>query len=841
MTGGLAAGLAGLLLAAAVHGSDQAPVFQGLSLTAALQRLQARGVPVFFSSNVVAESMQVETEPRGASPREILDEILRPHGLRAEEVLDGRLVVVAAPSVPRTLRGRVLQGDGRPLAGARVRVEGRQGEATSAADGSFAISGLEAGAYTVEVQREGFVSGRWPAVEIPAERDRVLTVELEPIPAMSEEIFVPVRDRQVDPGWALSIEGEAAAKLPHLGDDPFRAAGLLSGASSSEASAQIQVRGGRDDEVLIVLDGLELLAPYHLQEYDSALSIVAPTLLDRIELSTGGYAAEYGDRMSGVLDMTTLTPPSARRFELGLGILYGDAAASGALSGDQGRWYLGARGGTYHLALEVALEVNGRAESPRYWDAFGKLDLSVRPGQSLQLNTLLAEDELGVATSEPGRERYRSLWGNRYLWLSHGAVPAPDLLVETIASVGRIDRARSGSAANSEARFDLRDHRRFDLFGLKHVWRSASGESRLLEAGFEARRLSSVIDYRSDHDLADPLAMLRPQPPAGSTVFQGDLDYDQASGFVSSRLRPVDALTAEVGARFDHNDITRDTRFSPRLNLAWQPREGNVFRLAWGWFYQSQRPNELQVEDGETGLAGAERAEHRILGYEHRRPGGATVRLEAYQRRLSHPRARFENLFDPVTLFPELSGARVRIAPDGGLTQGIDLFVRGAGRGPLSWWLTYSYSSVQDRFGRRLVPRDVDQPHALRADLSYRLRTGWTLSAAWHYHTGRPTTEVTARVVPGADGSPGIEPVLGPLHGERLPDYHRLDVRVGRVWNLPLGELSTYLDVQNLYDRDNVRGFDFTFETGAAGEPRVRARPVSWGEFLPSIGLRWRF
>jgi outer membrane receptor protein involved in Fe transport len=770
-----------LLLAAAAAAAagrqQEKPAFLGLSLTAALQLLQARGLPVFFSSSVVRDSMRVETEPRGSSPREVLDEILQPHGLRAEEVRAGRLIVVAAPPAPAQGRRATVQ-------------------------------------------------------------DRPPAVEREPLPVMTEEIFVtPGRNGQEGLIGSLSIGSAEAGMLPHLGDDPFRAAGLLSGAASSEASSRIHVHGGRDDEVLIVLDGLELLAPYHLQDYDSALSIVASTVVDRIELSTGGYPAEYGDRMSGVLDMTTLTPPRARRFALGLGILYGDASASGALSGDRGRWYFGGRSGTYHLALEV----NGREESPRYWDTFGKLELSLRPDQTLQLNALAAEDELYVAASEPGGERYQSYWGNRYLWLTHGAVPTPDLFIETIASAGRIDRARSGSAADSEARFELRDHRLLDLFGLKHAWRFQPGERRSLEGGVELRRLRSTFDYRSDHDLADPLATLRPQPPKGSTSLQERLDYDQAAAFVSSRLRPVEALTAELGARLDHNGFTGESHVSPRLNLAWKPSEGNVFRLAWGWFYQSQRPNELQIGDGETELARAERAEHRILGFEHRRGSGAAFRVETYQRRLIRPRTRFENLFDPVTLFPELSGARVRIAPDGGLTQGIDLFVRGADRGPLSWWLAYSYSSIEDRLGGRLVPRGVDQPHALRADLDYRTQGGWSFNAAWLYHTGWPTTEVTARVVPASDGSSRIEPVLGPLHGERLPAYHRLDFRVSRAWKVPLGELSTYLDLQNLYDRENVRGFDnFAFEIGQTGEPRVHSEAVSWGEFLPSFGIRWQ-
>lgn len=841
------------LVAPAAFGEDSAgresPALVGLSLAEALQVLQAEGLPLFFSSNVVRDSMRVQAEPRGTSARAILDELLRPHGLRAQEVLRGRLVVVAATTASGVLQGRVLKrSDGRPLAGVRVSVAGGAAEATTSADGSFAISDLAPGVYTVEAHGSGFLSGRWSGVEIREGRARRMTIELDPVPTVVDEIVVtpgPSEIRQGDPVGSLSMSAVDAGVLPHLGDDVFRAVSLQPGTAASEGSARLHVRGGRDDEVLIVLDGLELLAPYHLQEFDSALSIVAPALVDRVELSSGGYPAEYGDRLSGVINMTTQTPHRSRRFEVGLGLLYGEASASGAFLGERGRWYGAARSGNYHLALEV----NGREEKPTYWDAFGKLESSLGPGQTLQLNSLVAEDEFNLDAEDrfgreesDGGERYRSRWRNQYVWLTHGAIVEPDLFIESIASVGRIDRTRSGKAAGSEGHFTVRDFRLFDLAAVKHVWRYQAGERHSVEGGVELRQLHSNIDYHNDHALSDPLTPLLLRPAEGSTAFQGIHDYRQAGAFLNSKLRPFADLTAELGVRYDRNEATEDRHVSPRLSLTWKPWERSSLHLAWGWFYQSQRPNELQVEDGLTELARAERAEHRIVGFEHRRTSGATLRIEVYQRQLSRSRVRFENLFDPVVLFPELTSDRVSIAPDGGRAEGLDIFFRSAEHGLFSWWLTYSLSSVKEKVDGRMVPRAVDQPHAFRGDLNYRPGGGWNLNAAWLYHTGWPTTRLTARTVPAADGTTSLQPVLGPLHGERLPAYHRLDLRLSRTWSLRLGRLESYLDLQNLYDRENVRGFDdFVFDQTAAGEVRVRSRTLSWGGLLPSFGVRWQF
>jgi hypothetical protein len=265
-----------------------------------------------------------------------------------------------------------------------------------------------------------------------------------------------------------------------------------------------------------------------------------------------------------------------------------------------------------------------------------------------------------------------------------------------------------------------------------------------------------------------------------------------------------------------------------------------VVRLAWGWFYQSQRPYELQVEDDETELGQAELAEHRVLDFEHRFNNGGSLRAEAFERRISRTRARYENLFDPVMVFPELAQDRVRIEPGDGEAEGVEVVYRSAEGAPFGWWLSYAFSSAEEEIDGRQVPRSIDQTHGVRAGWSYRTRRGWSFNALWQYHTGWPTTEVTGRVETAADGSQTVVPVLGPLHGERLHPYHRLDLRIGRSWSLSRGRLSAYVDLQNLYDRDNVRGFsDFGFELDAYGRVVVRSEPVSWGGLLPSFGVRW--
>ena len=210
--------------------------------------------------------------------------------------------------------------------------------------------------------------------------------------------------------------------------------------------------------------------------------------------------------------MTSLDPSSTRRFTLGLGLVFGEASASGGLAEGRGRWSLGARAGNYHLPLEV----HGREENPQYGDTFGKLETSLASGQTLQANVLAAEDLIRLA--EHG-ERYGGRWGNRYLWLTHGAIVGSHVFVESIGSVGRVSRDRRGSAEGGAESFSVTDRRRFDLAGLKQVWSFESGPRASLAVGFEARELHAALDYQAERELG--------AAPAAETAFSGSFDYSQ--------------------------------------------------------------------------------------------------------------------------------------------------------------------------------------------------------------------------------------------------------------------------------------------------------------------------
>jgi hypothetical protein len=272
----------------------------------------------------------------------------------------------------------------------------------------------------------------------------------------------------------------------------------------------------------------------------------------------------------------------------------------------------------------------------------------------------------------------------------------------------------------------------------------------------------------------------------------------------------------------------------------WRPGERSEIRLALGRFNQSQRIHELHVEDGETEFSRAEVAEQAELSFQHRFRSGIRVRLDAYYRELSNLKPRYENVWEPVELFPETTMDRVLIEPEEARLQGIELLVRGDAKRPIVWWASYALSSADDVIDGREVPRSWDQTHSGKFLIGYRRDNRWSVSLSGSAHTGWPTTPVLPDVQP--DGS--IEPIFDEdeRNTDRYSDYFRLDLKARWAIPAPRGRVWLGLEVINLTDRDNPCCLnDAFFYPQPDGTIDVERDFDPWLGIRPAVSFLWEF
>ncbi|MCP4201434.1 MAG: TonB-dependent receptor [bacterium] len=674
------------------------------------------------------------------------------------------------------------------------------------------------------------------------------TPEETAVPVALDEIVVTARYSLLrdEPVTVVDLNREQIMELPHFGDDLFRAVSILPGISSKDFSARFNVRGGPHEELLVRLDGLELFEPFHLEDFEGVFNILDPEVIGAVDLIPGSYPAEYGDRMSGVLDLTT-SRPSQLRTNLGVSFSNLWVGGSGSFAEDKGRWLSSARRGYLDLIMNFVGEDQGKSDDdewkPRYWDLFTKLDYDLNPSHSVSFKLLSADDSLTIDEVDGAEElTLRTAYGNSTLGASHRAILGSKTVVESIVSAARVDRDRSILWSEYAEHFDMLDDRVLDVLDLRQDWSIAASDRHYLKAGLQARSCDADYDYfneiEDDNFIDDP----RFPPPVRTTRYLGVESGEQYSLWIADRTRIGKHLTAEVGGRYDEQTLADDSQASPRLNLVWELAEESVLRAGWGHFYQSQRVHELDVEFGETEFYPVQRAEHLNLGFEKRWFQGYSLRIDAYRREVRDPRPRYETLFNPFEPIAEVAPDLIRIAPDSVLAEGVETYLRSPVRRKLNWWLSYTFSSIEDEVDGRKQLRSNDQPHAFTANANWHVGEKWNLNWVWLFHTGWPATDVSGEWVREPDGSGRLAYTVGPFYAERWPDYHRLDLRASRVTRLRNGRLTFFVDVQNLYDQNNLRGIEIDGWSWVQ-QPDGGYTPVfneeSWFGIMPSLGLSW--
>ena len=826
--------------------------FEQITLPEALNRIRrSTGIGLVYSPDVIPPGRMVACPCSEKTLRQALDLILRGTGLTVTALGD-QILIVPLRKPPRQPRSGAIVGtvtgspDNTPVPNALVQLDnGRRVLAGQV--GRFVFANVRPGTYSLTVTGIGWEpSEMWNIRVVSGDTARVairLQASVIPLP---EIIVAPSRyGIFAGPLQEQSLTREEVQTLPHLGEDIFRAAYHLPGVTSYDATAKLYVRGSRSEEVLTVLDGLELYEPYHLKNWDGTLSIVDLEAVDEVDLMTGGFPAEYGDKGTGVFAMRTAQPqPENQSTALGLSVGNITFKSQGSFADGAGSWLASARRGFFDLLFKLMGE--DEDFSPAYYDLFAKVRYQASPKHRVSGHLLRAGDD--IVGTEDDRTGFRHGYGSSYAWLNWNAILSDALTARTVLAVGRVSRNRTGDDfGGAQQLLDVRDDGTYGFVNLKQDWSALLSDRVVLKSGLDLKRGTADYDYLRWRKVFHPNTTDPFRAPWTATwdtlSVKSRLTGHEIGFYVAGRFQRIDPLVAEVGLRYDRQSHTHESTLAPRVNVAVALLPRTVLRGAWGWYYQSHGLHELYVADGDVDFYPAQRSEHRILGLEHRLPNGTLFRVEAYQRRTTDPLPEYRNLVPRVeALREEGPEDRVFIQPSRQSARGIEIFAKGAQGRSFAWTGSYALAVAEDEIGGEWFARPHDQRHSIQVQTAYRPSAHWSVSMGWLYRSGWPYTREDYIRQDLAPGGVHFTRTYGPLNGERLPAYHRLDARLSRRFEWASGRLFAYLDVFNLYGRENPEvmvhnvGFDpmrdeLTIFRGIDGQLGM----------LPTFGLRWEF
>lgn len=746
--------------------------------------------------------------------------------------------VVAQEAATGLISGTVLAAaTDAPIEGAQVTLVGTALRAVADARGRFVITGVAPGIWRLQVRAIGHAPLIIPDIVVGSAKPAVVVVRLAPLAtdlgvvAVTASYFLPSLSAATS---TQSFTSEAIRRAPGVQEDVVRAVALFPGVGVTQPGRNdLVVRGGAPFENLFLVDGIEVPNINHFGSQGSTggpLSLINVDAVEGASFSTGGFAPKYGDRTASVTSIT-LREGNRERLagEFTLSATGGFAVAEGPL-GENGSFYFSAR----RSYLDLLFKAAGFGFVPAYIDGQLKVVQRVGDRSTLSFLTIGADGTVTFFNDEPD-QRYDN---------SRVAAPSQRQYFSGLTWRRLLERGvLDVTLGRTWTRFTTIQNDSLNPPSTIFRAFSTEGENSLradlsLQASPRVElSVGSVVKYAStlDYDVLLPGALRLdaadvPRPLAVDTAFTADRQavYGQVAWQATTKLRTT------TGLRVDRYGFLRGAvRGSPRLGARYALTERTTLTASLGQYWQAPSYIWL-IGDPSNRALPPFRADQGVLGIEHLPRPDVKLQLEAYSKRyVGYPRRVFrpQAVLAPAGFDDVTSDIPFGLEPLAAVATGRSMGIEALAQKQLSEIPVFGLASISvsrttfDGADGVRRPGSFDTRVIGNAVLGWRPNARWELSGKWRVASGLPTTPIVL-----AGPQAGRRDFTRWNEGGRLPLFHALDLRVDRRWSLRHVQLVGYLDVQNVYGRENI--------TNEEWDPRTAAvvRNASLG-LLPSIGF----
>ncbi len=642
------------------------------------------------------------------------------------------------------LKGRVMDSDRNPLEMATI---------SCTSQGKAAIANLK-GEYKLTLQSADSVVVKFSMIGYQA-RTRTLirpkgivTINISLKGLELNEVVVTETQRQRD--FTERIDAEGLKMLPSTtGNGVEELIKMQAGVSThNELSSQYNVRGGSFDENSVYINNVEVFRPLLIRSgQQEGLSIINPDMVQNINFSAGGFAAQYADKMSSALDIIYKKPT---HFE---------ASVSGSLLGANAYVGIGNKkfSMTHGLRFKTTqyllnfLETKGEYK-PRQIDYQTYLSYSPTKNWTIDFIGNISENqyefqpedrETSFGTLEDihslkvyfdGNEKdlFRTYFGTLGITRHFGEKTSLSLLGSAYNSKEKETYDIQGQYWMDEADVvknlgvgthmeHARNYLKYNIFSAKLLREHKSG-NHSVKGGVTFKKEKVDEDSR-EYEMRDSSGYSMPHNANAlqmvySLKSKNTLESQKLEVFLQDTYRFKSGsqktfYTLNYGARFSYWDYNKESLFSPRASLAIIPAFNNdvTLRFATGYYYQTPSYKEVRdtvTTNGETRAIlneniKSQRSVHFIAAADYRfkiqdRPYKATAEL--YYKLLGN-------------LIP-YNVNNVKIVYYGGnlctgYTAGVDLKIYGEFVPGTDSWVSFSYMKAQQKLNGKWIPMPTDQ------------------------------------------------------------------------------------------------------------------------------------
>jgi TonB-dependent Receptor Plug Domain len=582
------------------------------------------------------------------------------------------------------------------------------------------------------------------------------------------------------------------------------------------------IRGSDPTDSAVFLAEHEIPQLFH---FGGITSVFNSDVLEKIDFIPGNFDARYGDAIGGVIDVKT----RAGRRDGYHGYVDSDLFDTGVLAEGpvgKGSFVLAGRRSYIDVLLPAVIPDDAGldiAVAPRYYDYQALFDYPVSKG-TLSAKVFGSDDRTRLVAANPNdveptdRDQFETALSFHRADLAYRRQDGPwDMLVTPSFRYDDI-----GAGAGGLFRFRLQSY----------------GVSGRAELGYRAnphvywmvgaQLLGGTLQI-------DAESVPVPTPGAGST--ESRFRLTSSDRFFSPSLYSTFVLS--LGDRFTLYPSVRLTQYTlifqqimvdPRLRFLWQVGDQTSIKGGVGLYSQSPDFPEWNPRFGNPRVR-PEQALHTSLAVGRDFARDIRVEVTGFYKYLWDLATPSQDL----VLREEGEVGLENFASKGvGRIYGGELFVRKALTRNVFGWLSYTLSKSE----RKVDPSedfrlfDLDQTHILTLIGVYRLPKGWQVGARFRLVSGNPFTPVTGATYDAGNGE--YIPIAGAYNSARVPTFHQLDLRVDKKFTWKRVSLTTYVDVQNVYNRQNAEFVNYAYDYSAYDN--IPSLPI-----IPSVGVRLEY
>lgn len=786
-------------------------------------------IQIIYSNDVLdANNIIVQSEIKSVSE---LKNFLNKKNLDLEEVFDGVFIIKATEKyrgikqLKPIVIGRILnKNTGLPIKNSMVINLDEKNDYKNKGLNGFFIEGEAGSTIHVKVSADGYAS----ITDVIEFTDQLVVFKeytLEELPEALENLYVTTSlyDFAKNNNSVKSVlNRDELISTPVAGNDAVRAVNKIPGITSNGISARQHVRGGRQDESQVILNGLSLNNPYHFKDFFGVFSAINLSYVDELSLYAGVFPARFGSYISSVMDIQSTVPKDEFFLDLSLGVLNSHVTFGDTIK-DDFQYLMSYRSGGDLFRSGL---INVETGDPSYDDLFvyGKQTLS--DGTLFSANMLQSKDKINLNLIEEDESARAQYTDNNY-WFTFDKILSNNTSVNSLVSYQSSRTNRSGQLNDEEIQGSLFEKRTSNRFGLSAEINNKFSDKSNTSFGLLLQKEETDIDFITALNGTDFISeILHPNQENRSRNHQFKNTGYKAAIYVNIRHQFNAKLYGDFGLRLDYMDWISKIQNSPRLNLSYFFDDSLTFRFGLGRHFQNQNIDGVLLEDATLEYFETESSNIAIFEIQKDLDDRHSIRTEFYYKDYQNVKPYYENLFIDLHLHPELFSDRIRIDPDSAFSKGADITFSGFYEN-FNWSASYSFSEVKDVVNGSEVLRDWDQQNTVKFNVNWHLNN-WQLGTYLHYHTGWPRTLIQQT---------GETLTVGNRNALRNKDYLNVNLRFSYDQMWWGKEVKYWLQVNNALNRKNQCCSDYDYDELDDGSFELVLDQKDWMPLIPSLGI----